>query len=133
VNGIVEQATGTGQFLTGNTGNANTAGLEVQSTLTAPGTASLTVSQGLANQLSQVLTQYLNPSTGQLATVNSQYQTQINNINQQITNQNAQIQTETTNLQNQFAAMEVSISKLKTVQSELSGLLPTTSSSSSSS
>jgi flagellar hook-associated protein 2 len=133
VNGNVEAATGTGQFLTGNSGNANTAGLEVQSTLSAPGTATMSVSQGLAGQLNQVLNQYLNPVSGQLMNVNNQYQSEINNINSEITTDNNQIQTQTTNLQNQFAAMEVSISKIKTVQSELSGLVPTSSSSSSSS
>ncbi|HEV3437175.1 MAG TPA: flagellar filament capping protein FliD [Gemmata sp.] len=125
VNGQVEQATGTGQFLTGNSGNANTNGLEVQSTLSSAGTAKLTVSQGLAGQLNQVLNEYLNPTTGQLATVNNQYQTQINNINTQITTDNTQLQTQTTNLTNQFAAMEQSVSNLKNVQSLLSGLVST--------
>ena len=133
VNGKVEQATGNGQFLTGNSGNANTDGLEVQSTLASAGTANLTVTQGLAGQLNQVLNEYLNPTTGQLATVNNQYQTEINNINSQITTDNTQLQTQTTNLTNQFAAMEQSVSNLKNVQSLLSGLVTTTTTSSSSS
>jgi flagellar hook-associated protein 2 len=131
VNGQVEKATGTGQFLTGDAGNANTAGLEVQSTFSSPGTANLTVTQGLAGQLNQVLNEYLNPVNGQIATVNNQYQTEINNINKQITSENAEVQTQTTNLQAQFAAMEVSVSNLKSVQTQLSGLVPTTTSSSS--
>jgi flagellar hook-associated protein 2 len=129
VNGQTEAATGTGQYLTGKSGNANTAGLEVQSTLTAPGTSSLTVSQGLASQLNQVLNEYLSPISGQLTTVNSQYQTDINNINAQITKDNTNLQTQTSSLQQQFAAMEVSVNNLKSVQSELAGLVPTSSSS----
>jgi flagellar capping protein FliD len=64
--------------------------------------------------------------------VNNQYQTQINNINTQITTDNTQLQTQTTNLTNQFAAMEQSVSNLKNIQSLLSGLVTTSTSSSSS-
>ena len=133
VNGQTEAATGIGQYLIGNSGNANTAGLEVQSTLASAGTANLTVNQGVAGQLNQVLNEYLNPVNGQLATVNNQYQSEINNINTEITADNTQVQTETSSLQQAFAAMEVSVSNLKTVQSELSGLTTSSSSSSSSS
>jgi flagellar hook-associated protein 2 len=119
--------------LTGNYGNANTSGLEVQSTLSSAGTANLTVTQGLAGRLNSVLTQYLNPVNGQLATVNNQYQTEITNINKEITSDNTQLTAETTSLQSQFAAMEVSVNNLKEVQTQLSGLVSSSSSSSSSS
>jgi flagellar hook-associated protein 2 len=133
VNGQVEKATGYGQYLTGNSGNANTAGLEVQSTLSAPGSAKLTVAQGLAGQLNQVLNNYLNPVSGQLVTVNNQYQTEINNINSEITADNSRLQRETTTLQQRFAAMETTVNNLKNVQAELAGLVSSSSSSSSSS
>jgi flagellar hook-associated protein 2 len=75
VNGKTEAATGNGQYLIGNAGNANTDGLEVQSTLSVPGTASLGVTAGIATQLNNVLNSYLDPVNGQFTNINNQYQT----------------------------------------------------------
>jgi flagellar hook-associated protein 2 len=117
--GKTEAATGSGQYLVGNSGNANTAGLEVQSTLSGPGTADLTVTQGLASQLNTVLNTYLNPINGTLATINNSFDQQTANINKEITQANAALSTQTTQLQTQFASMETAINSLKTVQTQL--------------
>lgn len=126
VNGKVEAATGSGQMLTGKAGNANTEGLAVRVTLAGAGTANLTVSQGVASGLGKVLNQYLDPVNGQFATIHDQYQSQIDDVNKQITSASDRLQTQTTNLQEQFAAMETSISKLKTIQNQLTALANTT-------
>jgi flagellar hook-associated protein 2 len=135
VNGKTEAATGAGQYLTGNRGNANTAGLEVQSTLSAAGSANVTVSQGLGTQLNAVLNSYLDPTNGKLVNINNSFNQQTTNINNTITQQNTILTQKTTQLQTEFAQMETSINSLKTVQSQLSslGILSYTSGSSSTS
>ena len=128
VNGQTEAATGIGQILSGNSGNANTDGLQVQVTL-GPGQvgsgvqSNLTVTAGLATQLDQLLTSYLNPSTGEMATINNKLQANITTIGNEITSQNTALQTETTQLTNEFTQMEVSVSKLQTMGAELNALL----------
>ena len=98
VNGQTEAATGNGQILTGNSGNANTDGLAVQVSLSpsqispdsSTPVANVTVTQGVAAQLNGVLNGLLDPTTGQLQTINqnfqdevSAYQTQINLLQQE--------------------------------------------------
>jgi flagellar hook-associated protein 2 len=135
VNGKVEAATGSGQLLSGNIGNANTSGLSLLATLSTPGTANVTVNQGLASQLNTVLSSYLDPVNGKLANINNAFGQQVTNINNTITQQNNILNQKTAQLQAQFSQMETSINKLKTVQSQLSSLgilsYSTTSSSSS--
>ncbi|QJW98004.1 flagellar filament capping protein FliD [Frigoriglobus tundricola] len=120
VNGKTEPANGFGQFLVGATTNANTAGLEVQATLTSPGGANVTVNQGLAAQLNVLVNSYLTPSTGKLATINSAYTTQISNITTQITQDNNAVSQKTAQLQTEFSQMETAINSLKTIQNQLS-------------
>ncbi|MDB5307470.1 MAG: fliD [Gemmataceae bacterium] len=120
VNGQTELAAGTGQVLAGAIGNANTDGLQVRSTLSAPGTAGLTVSQGLASRLNQVLNKYLDPTNGRLKAINDGYLQQTKDITTTITKQNALLQTKTADLQSQFAAMETAVNNLKNVQTQLS-------------
>jgi flagellar hook-associated protein 2 len=142
VNGKTEPATGSGQLLSGNVGNANTEGLSLQVTLTSPGTANVTVNQGLASQLNTVLNSYLDPTSGKLANINSSFTQQITNIDTTITQQNTVLSQKTAQLQTQFAQLETSINSLKNIQNQLSsfgiysyttGTTSTSSSSSSSS
>ena len=71
VNGIQESATGAGQLLTGNTGNANTSGLAADVDLTPGAGRHGNPGQrhghtgGFASALSGVLNNILDPSTGQ--------------------------------------------------------------------
>jgi flagellar hook-associated protein 2 len=125
VNGKIETATGFGQILSGNGGNANTDGLQVEVTLTPSQItdtpeASLTVSSGTAQNLNQILNQYLTPSTGILAASDTQYNSQISDIGKTITDQNNLLQSKITSLQNQFNAMEVTLSTLSALSQQLS-------------
>lgn len=122
VNGVTEAATGTGQTLAGNAGNANTDGLRVTSTLTAPGSANLTVNQGLASRLNAVLNSYLDPTNGRLKAVTDGYQSQIDDITKTITKDNDALSEQTQSLQTQFAAMETAVNNLKSIQSQLASL-----------
>lgn len=141
VNGVTEPATGVGQILTGNSGNANTSGLEVSVTLSpaqvGSGTqASLTVTSGIASQLNAILNNLLDPVTGRLATINNGYNQQITGFQQQIATDNSLMQAKQQELETEFVNMEETIAKLQSVSSFISDqalALPTTNSSSSSS
>jgi flagellar hook-associated protein 2 len=134
VNGVTEAATGNGQFLTGNSGNANTDGLEVQVSLTPAQVAAspqinLTVSRGVASSLSQTLNGLLDPVSGSLQTINQGYQDQIQNIQNTIAQDNSLITQKETQLTTQFASLEGIISQLKNESSVISTLSPNRSSS----
>jgi flagellar hook-associated protein 2 len=128
VGGVPEAATGSGQLLTGNTDNPNTAGLAVNVTLSPsqvspnPSTpvANVTVTQGLAAQLGTALNRLLDPTTGQLQTIDQNFQDQISAYQAQV----KQLQQSYTNRQNQltqeFANLETTLSNLKTTSSFLS-------------
>lgn len=119
VNGVQEAATGTGQFLQGNSSNANTADLRLRVTLTPAqvGTqtqANLTVSRGVASKVNLVLNKYLDPLTGQLKTENTSLQSRVDDIQKQIDFQTKLLQNQQDALVKQFAALEATISQLKT-------------------
>ncbi len=126
VNGQAQSATGFGQVLTGSTGNAHTEGLQVRSTLTAPGTAALTLNQGLAGRLNAALSKYLDSVTGRFKTIDDAYRAQTLDIDETISRQNDILTQKTDELQRQFAAMESSVSRLKGLQSQLATLVPVT-------
>jgi flagellar hook-associated protein 2 len=127
VGGVTEAATGRGQSLTGNSGNANTDGLEVLVTLTPTEVAAnpqinVSVSRGVASTLAQTLNGLLDPTTGRLQTVTQGFQAQITNIQNRITQVNNQISQQEAQLTAQFAAMEAIISQLKNESSVISTL-----------
>jgi flagellar hook-associated protein 2 len=123
-----EAATGSGQSLIGNSGNANTDGLQVRSTLSAPGAASLSVTQGLASRLNQVLNKYLDTGNGRFKTINDGYQSSIDDIESTISKQNDVLAEKTDQLTQQFAAMETAVNNLKGLQAQLSSFaIPTAS------
>jgi flagellar hook-associated protein 2 len=115
VNGVSEAATGSGQVLKGNAGNANTDGLQVLVTLTAPGSGNLTVTRGIAAQLEQVINKFVDPVNGRLATIDQGFQDRIADIRKAIARQNDLVSQQQASLTRQFAAMEAQISQLKAV------------------
>jgi flagellar hook-associated protein 2 len=127
VGGNTEAATGSGQLLTGSSGNTNTAGLEVQVSLTptqvaTDPTINLTVSRGVASTLGQTLNGLTDPTTGRLQTITQSFQAQIQTIQNNINNINNEISQQETRLTAQFAAMEAIISQLKSESSVISTL-----------
>jgi flagellar hook-associated protein 2 len=136
--GNTEAATGSGQVLTGNTGNANTDGLTVQVSLTPAQVASnpqinLTVSRGVASTLSQTITGLTDPTTGRLQTVIQGFQDQVQTIQNTITQDSNEITQQENRLTAQFAAMEAIISQLKSESSVIATLTQNLNSTSSSS
>lgn len=124
VNGNSEPATGFGQVLAGNTGNANTEGLQVQvsllpSQVVAGPEAQLTVTQGLAVSLSDVLSRYLDPVNGRLKSVSQRFDGQVDVVNKAIDAQNDLLEKKKEALVRQFLAMESTVNRLKTLGQQL--------------
>jgi flagellar hook-associated protein 2 len=141
VNGKVEAATGNGQYLVGNGGNANTAALQVHVTLNpaqvgAGAQANLMVTRGFASSLASVLNNLTDPQTGRLKIINDGFNQQLTNLQQDQTRETTAMNTQQQQLQSEFAAMENTLAQLQAASSavnSLYALLPTSSSSSSSS
>jgi flagellar hook-associated protein 2 len=115
VNGVTEAATGSGQVLKGNAGNAHTDGLQLLVTMNAPGSGNLTVTRGVASQLEQVINRFLDPVNGRLSIVDQGFQQQIKQIEDNIARQNDLVNAQKDSLTQQFAAMEAQISQLKAI------------------
>lgn len=129
VGGVTEAATGNGQVLSGRSGNANTDGLQVRSSLAAPGTANVTVTQGLASRLNAVLDRYLNAGNGKLKAIDDQFTRQSADLDKTIGRQNDILKSKTDELTQRFAALESTVSNLKNVGAGLTALLGKTSTS----
>ena len=129
VGGVTEAATGNGQVLSGRSGNANTDGLQVRSSLAAPGTANVTVTQGLASRLNAVLDRYLNAGNGKLKAIDDQFTRQSADLDKTIGRQNDILKSKTDELTQRFAALESTVSSLKNVGAGLTALLGKTSTS----
>jgi flagellar hook-associated protein 2 len=130
VNGATETATGTGQVLSGAAGNATTDGLQLRATLSAPGTANVSVSRGLAGRLGAVLNKLLDPTSGRLKALNENFGQQVANLDKSVAKQNDLMQSRISDLEAKFAAMETSVNQLKGLQTQLSSLATSASSNS---
>lgn len=118
-----EAATGNGQFLTGNSGNATTEGLQVQYTGSTSGVVgTLTFGKGVASQLSDLVTSFTDSKTGILTLANTAFTNEISDIQKQIDSLNDQVASEKTSLQKTFADMESAISKMQSDSQRLSSL-----------
>jgi flagellar hook-associated protein 2 len=120
VNGVAESAVGAGQFLQGSSTNANTAGLQVRVTLSSSQIqdgpeGSLTVSRGVASQLDALLSSLLDPTNGQLKSIDDGLNQQITDVQKVVDQQNASIQAKQQALVNQFVTLETTVSSLQSV------------------
>lgn len=131
INGQV--GTGAGQQLTV-TGPGQALGLQVNITGQATGSlGSVTVSQGLYQQMNTILTQALNTQSGFVSAATSGLNNTIKGINQQITQLQTSAASQTALLQQQFNAMQTQVAQLQSVGQYLTAFFNPTSSSSSSS
>lgn len=131
VNGVTETATGSGRILSGRSGNANTDGLQLNVTL-AEGQlnadpnvaeAQLTITRGLATELDNTITRFVDGATGRFLTADKGYQRAIDDIKEAITRQNEFIEARRESLVRRFAAMEATIGKLQALGTSLTGQL----------
>ena len=68
--------------------------------------ANVTVTQGLASSLSGVLNNILDPSTGQLTSINNNFQTEQTSLAKQVATEQANMQSQQQSLLAKFTAME---------------------------
>ncbi len=128
-----EAATGNGQYLTGNSGNATTDGLEIKVNTTVAGShGSIVFSQGVADQMTNFISSATDPLSGSLTELNNSLNTQVQDIQNTIQDIEKQVAAEATMLQQEFAAMEMSVAQLQQAGASLSSLTGLSSSSSSS-
>jgi len=126
VDGEVESAHGSGQFLLGDATNANTADLQVRVALSAAQvggglTADLSVTRGVASRLDNVLANLFDPINGRLNTIDSGFQASLDHLDEQSAKQNEIMESRRVQLQKQFAAMERVLSQLQSASNFLSG------------
>jgi len=119
-----EAATGNGQFLTGLSTNATTAGLEIQYTGNETGqVGTMSYSAGIGGLLNQMINNFTNASNGIITDENNSLTTQYNDLGTQITSLQAQLTEEQQNLTNEFNNMESSIASLQQESNDLSEML----------
>ncbi|MBD3233581.1 MAG: flagellar filament capping protein FliD [candidate division Zixibacteria bacterium] len=124
-----ESATGSGQILTGDSDNTNTAGLSLKITLSesdltdnaAEGT--ITLARGIASLLSYELDDYTDSYDGSIASRVSGLQKQIDLYNDQLEELNTRLTMRREQLYKQFYAMEQTISQLQNEQQYFSAQL----------
>lgn len=126
-----EAATGSGQFLTGATGNANTAGLQILYSGTATGNVgTMSYSRGLGSQLTDLVNGFTKSTTGLFAAADTSLQTQIDSLDKDISTMTDRIASKTLELKNRFSAMESAIASLKSTANTVTSMLGTNTTSS---
>ena len=133
-----EAATGTGQILTGNSGNANTDGLELIVSAPTTGTfGHVTATHGIADMLNTTITQMLDPENGAVTNATKTLTNESTEVEKEITDANTAMTAYQAQLTQEFSDMETRMSALQSegnaFASIASGLSTTTTSSSSSS
>jgi flagellar hook-associated protein 2 len=109
-----EPATGRGQFLTGNSNNPNTAGLQIRVTATAPGTyGKVHFTRGVADQVRLFARQVTDVVNGDIQNATNALRDQISAIERQIESIREEVNRRQLMLREQFARMERAISQMQ--------------------
>jgi len=108
INGMA--ALGSGQTLKGAAGT-KFEGLELSVTASAPTTATVTYSSGVADQMQGLLDQYLKTGTGVIQVRKDGISKTIDSLNKQIDTIEARITRESARLRKQFSALESTLAK----------------------
>lgn len=118
-----EEATGSGQFLTGKTGNANTAGLQVQYAGSSTGNVgTIKISKGVSSQIADFVSTLTDSVDGMITSMDKTLQQQYDDLQEQIDNLKSYLTKKTEELKTKYAAMETAISNIKSQGNALSGL-----------
>ena len=123
-----EKATGLGQYLTGDNGNENTAGLKLLVTLTPDelvdgSEGSVYFNKGVADIINDKLYKYTDPYEGTLQSKKSAYEKKIQSYADQITEIQAMLDRKRQSLYEQFSAMEDALGQLQSQQQYLTAAL----------
>jgi len=121
-----ESASGTGQFLTGDEDNENTAGLTLKVTLTEDvlsetgNEATITLTRGVASLVSYELNRFTDSNDGSIVSRVNGFQRQIELYDNQLKDLNARLEKRRAQLYQQFNAMEQTLGQLRTQESYFS-------------
>lgn len=119
-----EPATGRGQFLTGNSGNPNTDGLQIRVTATTPGTYGVVhFTRGVADQVRLYARQVTDIVNGDLKYARDTLQDQIKAIDDQMQRIREEVARKQLILREQFARLERTISQMQSQSARLSAML----------
>ncbi len=109
-----EAATGKGDLLTGNAGNARTDGLQLRVSTTSPGAAgSITLFDGLANAAQRTLTGMLDPKSGAVQGEEDNLQSRIDYLQQIMDEREEAAKRNEDTLRDKFNALEATMSDLQ--------------------
>ena len=118
-----EAATGRGQFLTGNSDNPNTAGLQIRVTATAPGTyGKVHFTRGVADQVRLFARQATDIVNGDIQNATNTLRDQMSAIDRQIESIREEVNRRQLMLREQFARMERAISQMQSQGARLAAL-----------
>lgn len=119
-----EAATGKGQFLTGNTGNPNTEGLQIRVTSTVTGSlGTLTFTKGAANLIKEYAAGSTDFISGTLTLYARAMDEQVSEIGEEIAALQERIKNEESRMRAEFAAMESAVAKIRAASSGLASLI----------
>lgn len=109
-----ESATGAGQYLTGDAGNAKTAGLQIQFTGTGTGlVGSMAVTKGVGTKVTDLMAGFLDTVNGQLTTNENSLQEQLDQLGEDIQTLSSRLTVKEQQLRYRFAKMDEMIASLK--------------------
>lgn len=115
-----ETATGSGQLLTGATGNANTEGLQMLYTGTATGTVgSLVFTKGIGPIFNDLVATFTDVTNGLLTATDKGIQDQMDGIDKSIEDMQARMSEKQIELRRRFSRMEEAISRMQGQQARL--------------
>ncbi|HIF00984.1 MAG: flagellar filament capping protein FliD [Fuerstiella sp.] len=125
VDGVTESAVGRGQVLSGNADNEYTADLQLRiklsdSEIVAGVEAEVTVTQGLAATIDNILNDMLDPINGGLKTIDERFDTEAQGLKDSLARQQTLFDLQREALIREFVALETSLSELKSTGEFLS-------------
>lgn len=119
-----EPATGKGQFLTGNSGNPNTDGLQIRVLATTPGTyGAVKFSRGVGDSVRNYIQSVTDIITGDLTTATKGLQEQIDAIKEQMKILEEDLARKEVELRQQFARLESLLSQLQSQSARLNAMM----------
>lgn len=126
--GAEEAAVGRGQLLIGDSGNANTADLQVRVQLNSAQIVSgpeaeLSVTRGLASRLDKLIQSFLDPVGGRVKSINDGFDEQIQDIQDSIERSNKIFESRQEALIKEFTSLESTVSQLQSTGNYLSAQL----------
>lgn len=118
-----ESATGAGQFLSGNTGNAKTEGLQIQYTGSTTGSVgTISTSKGMGMMVSDLMATFTDSVYGAITANDKSLQTQIDGLTTDMTKMQTRLKEMQAELRTRFAAMESAISTSQSQSQRLGAL-----------